>query len=260
MNNHHRHGYCAQFSHKFRSVWRAMLFNLLSVLTFSVLAENNAYQLQVTRIDGGLYQHTSFKQVAGFGWVDSNGLVVVNANRAIIIDTPWSEQDTDKLYQWINKQGFELIASVSTHWHEDRTAGIAYLNANNVPTYTSALTHDLLVQHAKPTASNILVTPQHIFFDGAIEVLYPGAGHSQDNLVVWLSKQRLLFGGCLVRSLQWQSLGYTGDANINQWATSIRTISSTYPSIKTIVPGHGERGDQALLSHTITLAESATAQ
>ena len=87
-------------------------------------------------------------------------------------------------------------------------------------------------------------------------VTLPGAGHTEDNLVVWLPDNGILFGGCLVRPLEWNSLGFVGDASIESWADSVRSIKSKFSGIVTVVPGHGGVGDAELLDHTIRLTDA----
>lgn len=217
-----------------------------------------ANELQIKEIDSGVYLHTSYKVIDGYGLVDSNGLVVINGQNAIIVDTPWSQSDTRNLLLWIERKGLKVEAAISTHFHEDRTAGIQVLNSASIPTYTSKLTNEILRREGKPTASNVFNDAEFILAEGLVEVFYPGAGHTEDNLVVWLPKSKILFGGCLVRSLEWDGLGFTGDAYVNRWADSVRKIRSKYAKIKTVVPGHGEAGDISILDHTIDLAEKAS--
>lgn len=93
-----------------------------------------ANELRIQEIDTGVYLHTSYKMVDGYGLVDSNGLVVINGHNAIIVDTPWSRGDTRNLLLWIESKGLQVEAAVSTHFHEDRTAGIQVLNAVSIPT------------------------------------------------------------------------------------------------------------------------------
>jgi glyoxylase-like metal-dependent hydrolase (beta-lactamase superfamily II) len=236
---------------------RYLLLILVTVATCTVAKENST-TLQIKQIDNGVFLHTSYKMIGEYGLVDSNGLVVVNGHQAIIIDTPWSEDDTEKLLSWIRGKGLNVEASVSTHSHEDRTAGIQALNSESIPTYTSELTNEILVREGKPTATNVFDNSEFSLFDGLVEVFYPGAGHTEDNLVVWLPENSILFGGCLVRSLEWEGLGFTGDASVNSWADSIRKIQSKYTKIETIVPGHGKVGDSSILGHTIKLAEKAS--
>ncbi len=235
------------------------LYALFLVLLASpCFTQENIKSLEVREIASGVYLHTSYQQTESYGMVDSNGLVVVESGNAYIIDTPWSPEDTQALLSWIEAHGFTVMGSVSTHYHEDRTAGIAVLNASGIPTYTSKLTHELLIKKGQPTATHIFNDEEFLWREGVVEVFYPGAGHTADNLVVWLPKHNLLFGGCLVRSVEWNGLGYTGDASLEGWADTIRAIQNKYaPAINTVVPGHGKPGDSEILDHTIRLAESA---
>jgi glyoxylase-like metal-dependent hydrolase (beta-lactamase superfamily II) len=236
---------------------RYFLLILLTVATCAFAREDST-TLQIKQIEDGVFLHTSYMKTESYGLVGSNGLVVVDGHEVIIIDTPWSESDTRELLSWVNEKGFSVKASISTHFHEDRTAGIEVLNSESVSTYTSELTNELLIREGKPTASNVLSDSEFTLSEGLVEVFYPGAGHTRDNLVVWLPKNRILVGGCLVRSLKSKGLGNTGDADINSWAESIRRIQSKYPQIETIVPGHGKVADKSALDHTINLAEKAT--
>jgi glyoxylase-like metal-dependent hydrolase (beta-lactamase superfamily II) len=71
---------------------------------------------------------------------------------------------------------------------------------------------------------------------------------------VWLPEHELLFGGCFVKSLNSKTLGFTGDADIAQWPTSMQKLIDKYPTVKQVVPGHGNIGDGKLLTHSKALA------
>ena len=122
------------------------LFLTLIILTLVNYA--NAHEelpeLVIEKIEENVYLHQSFSQVEGFGLVSANGLVVIDEGKAFIIDTPWSEKDTQKLVKWIEQKKIKLVGSISTHSHEDRTAGIKWLNDYSIPTYASALTNQIL--------------------------------------------------------------------------------------------------------------------
>ena len=93
--------------------------------------------------------------------------------------------------------------------------------------------------------------------DGLIEIYFPGAGHTKDNLVVWLPAAKLLFGGCLVRSLADKNLGYLGEASVDEWEHSVKRLIAAYPEAITVIPGHGQRGGFELLAYTQQLAKMA---
>lgn len=228
---------------------------ILVTITPCALESDNSLELKIRAIGEDVFLHTSYKMIDGYGLVDSNGLVIIDGNQALIIDTPWSEEDTKKLLLWISDKGLQLKGSIFTHFHEDRTAGIQVLNLMSIPTYASRLTNDFLVKEGKPVATNVFDSSKITMLGGLVEIFYPGPGHTKDNVVVWLPEKKILFGGCLVRSLEWDELGFTGDALVNDWSSSIRKIQSEYDNIQTVVPGHGQVGSKAILSHTIAVLE-----
>lgn len=214
--------------------------------------------LKIQQLTDSVYLHISYKVVDGFGVVDSNGLVVIADNDAYIIDTPWSADDTAKLLQWSAAQGFSAKASVSTHFHDDRTAGIEYLNSRAIPTYASRLTNEILQTMGKAQAVNAFDNDDYWLLKDHIEVFYPGAGHAKDNVVVWLPKQKVLFGGCLIRAKIATTLGNTSDAVLSAWSGSAENLQSRYGNAKFVIPGHGAVGDVSLLEHTSALVIVAT--
>lgn len=235
-------------------------FFVISIIFFvgSVYADEKLPDLSVEEIDKDVFLHKSYSQVDGFGLVSSNGLVIIDNKKAFIIDTPWSEKDTAKLVQWIEDKNLDLAGSISTHSHEDRTAGVKWLNARAIPTYASALTNELLDKDNKALATKSFEGSEMLLAGGLIEAFYPGGGHTIDNIVVWLPRSQILFGGCFVRSLESTGLGYTGEADIQSWPGSVENVLSRYPEIKMVVPGHGKAGGFALLTHTKKLAGSAS--
>ncbi|GHE98168.1 subclass B1 metallo-beta-lactamase [Thalassotalea profundi] len=237
---------------------------LFSVITFISLANEKIPQTNVTQLDvpqlkiveisNDVYQHISYKHVKPWGMVAASGLVVIDGNDAYIIDTPWSLADTQQLIKWIKSKGLKLKASVVTHFHEDASAGIPILNRSKIKTYALSLTNELLALNNKEQSSDEIISDNYVLVPNTIEIFYPGAGHSHDNIVVWLPKSKVLFGGCFVKSIESKNLGNTADASISSWPKSIEKVISQYPDINIVVPGHGKIGDINLLKHTALLA------
>jgi len=236
---------------------RSYLLLIIFVSYFASVGEEIP-QLEIREIEKGIFLHKSYSQVEGWGLVSSNGLVVIKGGKAFIIDTPWSESDTESLVDWIRSKKYELVGSISTHSHEDRTAGIKWLNEKSITTYASALTNKILKRDGKEQARNSFEGNEFALMDGFLEVYYPGGGHTIDNLVVWLPNSKILYGGCFIRSLESSGLGYTGEAKIDQWPQSAENTISKYSEAKIVVPGHGKIGDFGLLKHTKLLAEKAS--
>lgn len=214
-------------------------------------------ELEIEELQENVYLHRSYKRVEKWGVVGSNGLLVINGQEAFIVDTPWTEKDTALLISWIDDNGYTLIGSISTHSHTDRSAGIGWLNERGIPTYATKQTNAILAQESKPQATHVIQNNPQMLAGGIVEAFYPGGGHTEDNIVVWLPHSEVLHGGCFVRTQGAQSLGYTGEARINEWPTSVDNVLSRYFKAKLVVPGHGAVGGLALLKHTKALAESS---
>lgn len=219
------------------------------VLIFSgiVFAEESLPELEIQKIEEGIYLHTSYDKYEGWGLVASNGLVFVDNKNAYIIDTPVSTNDTEALVKWIKAQGFKTKASISTHFHDDSTAGIAFLNSKSIPTYVSKMTNELLKKKGAEQATHSFDKNPFWLVKNKIEVFYPGAGHTRDNVVVWIADKKILFGGCFVKP---EGLGNLGDAVVEDWPASAEKLIARYSTAKRVVPGHGTMGDASLLEKT----------
>lgn len=215
------------------------------------IAEEALPELKISSIQDGVYLHTSFHQVEGWGVVASNGLIYVDEESAYIIDTPSSPEDTAKLVEWVNDNGFTVAGSISTHFHDDSAAGIAWLNSKSIPTYATDLTNTLLQKSNKTPATNAINKESFWLVESQIEVFYPGPGHTEDNVVVWLPKQKVLFGGCFVKQV---NLGNLEDAVLEKWPDSAQKLIDRYGDAQIVVQGHGEFGDVSLLVRTKELA------
>lgn len=228
-----------------------ILYLLLFVFSTISCADESLPELKITQLDEGVYLHTSFHKDDVFSVVASNGLVVIDNKNAYIVDTPVSNQDTMKLASWIKEHGFTIKGSISTHFHDDSTGGIGWLNSQSIPTYASKLTNEFLNEHGKTQAKNSFDEVSFWLVKDTIEAYYPGAGHTQDNIVVWMPKQKILFGGCFIKPV---SLGYLGDAVIKAWPESAENLIIRYGDAKLVVPGHGFVGGPSLLRRTKELA------
>jgi metallo-beta-lactamase class B IMP len=207
--------------------------------------------LKIEQLEEDVYVHTSFEEVNGWGVVAKHGLVVlVNAN-AYLVDTPITAKDTEKLVNWILARGYKIKGSISSHFHSDSTAGVEWLNSQSIPTYASKLTNQLLSKSGKAQAKHSFEDISFWLVKNKIEVYYPGPGHTEDNLVVWLPKKKILFGGCFVKP---HGLGNLEDANVEAWPASVEKLIAKYGNAKVVVPSHSELGGVSLLKLTLEQA------
>jgi len=87
----------------------------------------------------------------------------------------------------------------------------------------------------------------------AFSVYFPGESHTIDNVVVYLKNKNILFGGCMILSMGHKRPGYIADANLVEWPKSVERIKDKYKDAKIVIPGHGDWGDNQLISHTIDI-------
>ena len=178
-----------------------------------------------------------------------NGLVYRVNGHIYVIDTPTDEPSSKELLTWIGEhlEG-EIKGVIVGHFHDDCLAGINYFHERGVPSYANEMTIPLAIAEENQVP-NSGFKGSLLLEDGLIEVFYPGEGHTKDNVVTYLKNEKVLFGGCLVKTLE-ASKGYLGDANVTAWPATIRKVKSRFASAKVIVPGHGDLGDVSLLDYT----------
>jgi metallo-beta-lactamase class B len=209
----------------------------------------------IEKIADNVWRHVSFKHVPNFGLVPSNGVIARFGTDILLVDSAWDDAQTRLILDWIEKEWQTKPAvAVITHAHEDRIGGIHELHRRGIRTVSSRLTAEFAKSHG-------FEAPQHTFEDsltlllGGREILvrYPGPGHTRDNIVVWLPEQKLLVGGCLIKSAQAKSIGNTKDADLAQWPATIKKVQEEFPHAKIVVPGHDDPGGLEALTHTLEL-------
>jgi len=210
--------------------------------------------LYVVRMTDHIYRHVSFLQTESFGKVPCNGMVVVDGNETVVLDTPTDDKSAGELIAWI-KTGLhaKVNAVVATHFHNDCLGGLAEFHKNGTPSYASHKTIELAKQ-------NNYTIPKNGFNDsitlaaGSRKVLvrYFGEGHTKDNVVAYVPSEKALFGGCLIKE-KGATKGYLGDANVSAWPATVERVKAAYPDVKIVVPGHGKPGGKELLHYTVKL-------
>ncbi len=80
-----------------------------------------------------------------------------------------------------------------------------------------------------------------------------GAGHSFDNITVWIQGTKILFGGCLVKSMDSTEPGNLSDAAVPESDRTVKKVIQRCSEGKTVVPGHGYVGWPQWLTHSLRL-------
>jgi metallo-beta-lactamase class B len=215
--------------------------------------------LRVLELDDGVWRHVSSVEVDGRP-VESIGLVIAAPDGAVVIDTPWTEAQSRTLLRWVEQQtGRPPRLLIVTHSHADRTGGLAVFRARGIGSVGHTRTAQLLATEGRRGPDVLLDEALDVHLaDETLAVRWFGAGHSPDNLVVWLERREILFGGCLIKSGGTTGLGNVEDADLEAWPATLSRCAAAYPRPQIVVPGHGAPGDWLLLAHTTDLIRAAT--
>ena len=218
--------------------------------------------IQIEKLQDGVWRHITTSNYPGYGLVPANGLIVAGQTNAVLVDTGWTPEQTGKILNWIETNLHTKVTGVVvTHSHVDRMGGIAEAMRRGLPVFACRRTAELARSAGLPVPQEAFDEKMEIVIDPGIrlELEYPGPGHTVDNIVVWLPRQKILFGGCLIKAAKDKSPGYTKDADLDAWPGTVARVEQEFPDTKTVVPGHGDAGGTNLLSHTIELVQKAKA-
>ncbi len=218
----------------------------------------NTESLQIIPLSNNCYLHISFIDIPDYGKFKCNGLIFMKEGEAMVFDTPATQEDSQELIDWLQREKkLEVIAVVVNHFHDDALGGLPSFHKAGIISYANNKTIELA------SAKGGVELPQN-GFDQSLELRvgkskvinrFFGEAHTADNIVSYIPDEALLFGGCMMKSLE-ASKGNLEDANIAEWSNTITKIKEAYPHLKIVVPGHGAVGDDSLLDYTIELFSS----
>lgn len=232
-----------------RFLWLALL--LSCTVGASVRAQHG---FRIEHLTGEFYVYTTYKDISGAPY-PSNSMYVLTDSGIVMIDTPWDITETDRLVDSISKRHSKpVIACIVTHFHDDRTAGLRILSDRGIQTYSSYQTWLWCDKRKEPMADHYFVKDTIFRFGNhTIHTYYPGPGHAPDNIVIWFPGEKILYGGCLVKSVEVQGLGNLEDASLQEWPRSIKKVAKKYPHPQWVIPGHYGWSDGSALTHTLRL-------
>jgi metallo-beta-lactamase class B VIM len=233
---------------------------LIIVFSFNSMAESKSdTDIQITKIDDGVWLHTSFYIYPNGVKFPSNGLIIKEDQSLTLIDTAWGELQTVNLLKAIElKIKLPVTKALVTHAHSDRASGVDVLESKGIKVFSHPLTKQLTIEQGSPVPDNVineLKEAGSLVKFGSLEVFYPGAGHAMDNLFVWLPERKILFGGCAIRSLDSTSAGNIVHGDINSWLKITKQLKGRYKDANIVVPGHGNIGGVELFGHTEKLIQ-----
>jgi len=208
---------------------------------------------------------TTFSRLSEHAWAytaegDPNSGVVIGDNAALVVDTTATPAMARHLIDEIRRVTDKPIKYVVlSHYHAVRVLGAsAYKVEGGQEVIASRGTFELIVERGEQDMKSEverfprlfdavetvpgLTWPTLVFerdltlFLGKLEVQikHVGMGHTRGDTIVWLPQEKVLFSGDLV---EFGAAAYTGDAQLEQWPTTLEVLRSLTPEM--LVPGRG---------------------
>lgn len=222
----------------------------------NIFGQTTDSSLKISHLTGDFYIYTTYNKYEG-SQVPANGMYLVTNNGVVMFDTPWDTTQFQPLLDSIKlKHNKSVILCIATHWHSDRTEGLEYYRQQGIKTYTTALTDELSKKNNKKRAE-FLMAKDTVFNVGeySFETYYPGQGHTIDNIVIWFKKEKILYGGCLIKGVDAEDLGYLGDANKTEYASTLKNVQKKCRKPKFIIISHSDWNNINSLKHSLMMAK-----
>ena len=240
--------------------YKLIFICVISFLLGKVSAQSNK-KLLIEHLSGNFYVYTTYNTYLD-SKVRANGVYLVTKKGVVLFDTPWDSTQFQPLLDSITaRHNKKVIMAFATHWHSDKTAGLDYYKQLGIKTYTTQLTDELSKKNNAKRAEFLMAKDTSFVVDQyQFETYYPGEGHTQDNIVIWFPKEKILLGGCLVKGAKDKNLGYLGDGNINEYANSLLNVQQKYPNPKFIITTHSDWRNINSLKNSIRMAKQLTVE
>ncbi len=229
---------------------------LLLVIVSNSFGQSKNSPLQISHLTGDFYVYRTFNDYKGVK-VSANAMYVVTNEGVVLFDSPWDKTQFQPLLDSIEaKHNKKVVMVFATHFHEDRAGGLDFYRKKGIKTYSGKLTDEILKTN-KEGRAEFIIPDDATFTVGQynFEAYYPGKGHAPDNIVVWFGKEKILYGGCFIKSVEAEDLGNLGDADVKEWGKSIKKVQSKFKNPKYVIPGHDDGTTSESINHTLKLVQ-----
>jgi metallo-beta-lactamase class B len=232
------------------------IISLLFAFSFpiSLFAQTSNGKLEIYHLVDNFYVYKTFNNYKG-ALIPANALYLVTKSGVVMIDTPWDSTQFQPLLDSIKvRHNKKVVMCIATHWHEDRTGGLEFYRKKGIKTFTTKQTDELGRAENKKRAEFLLSKDSTFNIGGyKFQTFYGGQGHTPDNIIVWFSKAKILYGGCLIKSVEATDLGFLGDANVKEWTATLNKIKKKFGEPNYVIPGHDDWKNKNSIDHTLEL-------
>lgn len=222
----------------------------------SLFGQHADSSLKISHLTGDFYVFTTYNYYKG-DRIPANGMYLLTTEGAVMVDSPWDTTQFQPLLDTIMVRHHQrVVLCIATHFHEDRTGGLDYYRQKGIKTFTTRQTDELSKMRGMKRAE-FLIEKDTVFTVGqySFQTYFPGHGHTPDNIVIWFDNEKVLYGGCLVKSVEDKTLGNLSDASVADYATTLKNVQEKCKNPEYIIPGHNDWRNRRSLTHTLKMAQ-----
>lgn len=214
-------------------------------------------EFRMQKLTPHAWVHETIMESEGFGKFWCNGMVYVADGKCLVFDTPATDSLSEVLIAYLeNVEGLKIAGVVANHYHADCVGGLQAFHQRGIPSYSSRLTAELARKEGLPVPQITFKKKMKLDLGtGKALLYYPGAAHAPDNIVAYLPSEKVLFGGCMVKSKK-SGKGYLGVADLDEWPKTLDRVRKRYGDATWVIPGHGKIGGLDLLDDTVRIISS----
>jgi glyoxylase-like metal-dependent hydrolase (beta-lactamase superfamily II) len=193
--------------------------------------------------------------------------VVVGDDAALVVDTGMGRRNGERLLERVRELSDKPLLLTLTHFHPEHGWGAQAFKGVATIVYNRAQREELeekfgpfveLFSSFGPEIAELLadvklVRPDVVYSGGdaeldlggvTVQLSYHGPAHTRGDQIVLLPGERVLFAGDLVENRFFPILP-DDDAHGSEWIALLERMEAL--EVTTVVPGHGEVGDTALI-------------
>jgi glyoxylase-like metal-dependent hydrolase (beta-lactamase superfamily II) len=201
--------------------------------------------------------------VARYEWADANVTAIGSDRGLVVVDTHGSTAAGRLVLDDLRRLGAGAVtAVVNTHWHWDHSFGNAAFREESpdLPIHAHEAAAAMLAEkgeymkgrfgesddpHRDEVVATELVIPDHTFSstrvldlgDRAVELIFPGRGHTSGDIVVRVPDVDVMLAGDLIEESAKPWIGL--DSYVFDWPGSLDLVVAMTTAETRIVPGHG---------------------
>ena len=199
--------------------------------------------LEVVRVTDDLHM------IKGFG--GNVGVLKTGAGTVIVDTMTFTMQGSRIRHVAEELTGEPIVLVINTHYHSDHTHGNpGFLPGTQVVSTTRTLEHLHQLDASYWSGAAAALLPNHTFErdleirlgSKRLQLLHPGRGHTDGDLVVVFVEDATLHAGDLFFNRLYPNIDLEAGGSVRDWGDTLDTVLAM--QFEHVIPGHGELTDR----------------